>query len=411
MEFFFVTLFFRVTNINYYLCWGGIMQVFQNIVRLFPFYITLFWGLVFILNPVRENRARFGLGIFMLTASVVYFAHAVYFAGNFLFYQKISGLYTLADLSVYPMYYLYIRLLTRDIRFKYSYLWHLLPAVVLAVLLQVLISSASGADRELYFNQVVVHHHWPAGAVSPLLKTMAITYFASRIIFGIQSVVYLLLGLHLIKKYNNRVANFYSNPDGRQLAWVELLTITLLITAVASFTANLLGRNFFAVHHLLIIPSFLFSLMFFIIGLLGNKQEHNISDVVIDENKEEYPNEIAENQAILRERLLRFMGSELLYLDPNFRITSLSEKLYTNRTYLSNLINEEFNMSFSDFVNKYRVDYAKTMMEADKEGKYSLEYFSEESGFGSISSFNRAFKKFEKRSAGSFRQVIKRKTA
>ena len=105
------------------------------------------------------------------------------------------------------------------------------------------------------------------------------------------------------------------------------------------------------------------------------------------------------------------MENQALYLDPNFRITSLSEKLYTNRTYLSNLINEEFNISFSDFVNRYRVAYAKTLMETDTENNYSLDYISEKAGFGSLSSFNRAFKKFEKRSAGSFRQMMKRKTA
>ncbi len=313
----------------------------------------------------------------------------------------------LADLSVYPMYYLYIRLLTRDIYFKYSYLWHLLPAVVLAVLLQVLISSASGADRELYFNQIVVHHHWPAGAVSPLLKAIAITYFASRIIFGIQSVVYLLLGLQLIKKYNNRVANFYSNPDGRQLVWVELLTITLLITAVASFTANLLGRNFFAANHLLIIPSFLFSLMFFIIGLLGNKQEYNISDVVIDENKENDSQGIIENQDALKEKLVAFMEKEKPFLNPNFRITDLSPKLFTNRTYLSHLINTEFKMSFSDFVNRYRIQHAKTLMDKDMESNYSLNYFSEQSGFGSVSSFIRAFKQVEGVTAGTYHKQTK----
>ena len=391
----------------------NIMQVIQNIIELTPFYITLFWGLVFILNPPRENRARFGLGIFMLTASVVYFAHAVYFTGDYSFYMKIGSLYTLADLSVYPMYYLYIRLLTSDIRFKYSYLWHLLPSVVLAVLLLVLFSSASGAGRVLYFNQVVVYHHWPTGAVSPLLKTMAITYFVSRIVFGIQSVVYLLPGLKLIKKYNKRVANFYSNPDGKRLVWIELLTLTLLVTALASFVANLLGRHFFSAHHLLAIPSFLFSFMFFLIGLLGNKQVHNITHVVKDEDNKEYSTDSAQITPVfvLKEKLLAVMENEALYLDPNFHITSLSEKIFTNRTYLSNMINEEFNMSFSDFVNQYRVIYAKTLMEADGEGKHSLEYFSEKSGFGSISSFNRAFKKFEKISAGSFRSRKRRRAS
>ena len=66
-------------------------------------------------------------------------------------------------------------------------------------------------------------------------------------------------------------------------------------------------------------------------------------------------------------------------------------------------------MSFSDFVNQHRVKHAKMMMDADRELNYSLNHFSEESGFGSISSFNRAFKQFEGVTAGAYRKkIIKR---
>ena len=168
-----------------------------------------------------------------------------------------------------------------------------------------------------------------------------------------------------------------------------------------------LGRSYFLNNDLLIIPSALFSVLFFIIGLQGNKQDHNIADVVIDERESIKLNDINISNKDLKEKLTGYMEKEKAYLDPNFRITTLCIKLYTNRTYLSNLINTEFEMSFSEFINQYRVKYAKELMTINPNSKYSINHFSEEAGFGSVSSFNRAFKQFEGITVGEYRKKLK----
>lgn len=388
------------------------MKFIHNIIELTPFYITFFWGLVFILNPNRENRARFWLGIFMLVTSFVYFSHAVFFEGNYNLYLKIDWVYMLAGLSVFPVYYIYIRLLTRDTRFNYNYLWHLIPAITLSLLLEILSFNASPAEKQLYLNNTIIHYRLPGQDAGNVAQVMALTYLSGRFIFGLQSLTYLFLGLHLVRKYNKRVANFYSNLAGKQLVWVELLIITLIVAAFASFFVNIFGRSFFSEHNMLILPSALFSLLFFLIGLLGNKQDYSISDVILDEiESESFPLENSIDKSNLKERLLNLMEREHFYLDPNFRITNLSSRLYTNRTYLSNLINTEFKMNFSDFINKYRVIHAKILMEEDKYFRYSLNHFAEKSGFGSLSSFNRAFKQFEGKTAGAYRQKMEKEVA
>ena len=388
------------------------MDFLKNITVLTPFYITLFWGLVFLFNPKKKNQARFWLGIFMITTSLVYFSHAIFFEGNFSLYLKIDWMYLLAGLSVFPFYYIYIRLLTRDTEFKYQYLWHLVPAVTLSLFLILLSVIASPSERQVYLNTTLIHYQWPGQEASDLVKWMSSTYFLSRFIFGIQSVTYLLLGLRLVRKYNIRVANFYSNLAGKQLAWVELLIITLIGASIASFLVNIFGRTYFKVNHLLIIPSLLFSVLFFLIGLLGNKQNYSITDVVLDEKESDgFPVHNGGDKQYLKEKLLRLMEEQQFFLDPNFRITILSGQLYTNRTYLSNLINTEFKMSFSEFINMHRVEYAKKLIEHDHQFKYSLNYFAEKSGFGSLSSFNRAFKQFEGITAGTYRQNLEKKVA
>jgi AraC-like DNA-binding protein len=377
------------------------MTLYQHLITFTPFYVTLFWGIIFLLNPYRENRARFGLGIFMLTASIIYLSHAAFFTHDYNFYLKIDGLYMFADLLVYPFYYLYIRLLTKDIYFRKCYILHIIPAFILAISFEWVTFTASSETLNTYLSSVVIRNHWPTGATGTL-KTMTIIYFVSRIIFGIQSIVYLILSIRLIRKYHQRIANFYSNLQGRKMAWLELLTITLIVAAVASFLLNLLGRHFFEQQNLVLVPSLVFSTLLFIIGFLGNKQNQIIVTLANDENRETGNFAETDNKTQLKEKLQQLMEEEKPYLNAQLRITDLSARLFTNRTYLSHLINSEFKMNFNDFVNKYRVEHAKTIIRADKEDKHSLEYFSEKSGFGSMSSFNRTFKKFEKMSAGTF---------
>lgn len=78
--------------------------------------------------------------------------------------------------------------------------------------------------------------------------------------------------------------------------------------------------------------------------------------------------------------------------------------LKTNRTYISNVINNEFKTSFSDFVNKYRIDEAKELMVEKKSSKYTLEYISEMVGFGSLHTFIRVFKKMEGKTPSIFKK-------
>ncbi len=380
------------------------METLHYMMHLTPFYVTLFWGLVFLFQAARPNQARFMLGIFMLTASVIYFSHAVFFDNSKLLYVKIDALYVWAALSVFPLYYLYIRLMTRDTRFKADYLWHFLPAFVLAGLLQYTLVHASEGEKLVYM-QTLMQRQLPVAGTTTFTRFMAGIYFSSRILFGLQAIAYTFSGLSLIRKYNRRIADFYSNLTGKRLLWLELLTITFVLVSIASLAMNFLGRQYFIRHQQsLAIPSLLFGSLFFIIGFLGNKQKHGIAGLVKEEEEDKIFPESKKDRSYLKEQLLILMDHEQLFLDKNLRITTLTKKLYTNRSYLSAMINEEMNMNFNDFINRYRVDFAKKLMaEEHRKGNHvSIAFLSESSGFGSESSFLRAFKQFEKTTVSRF---------
>jgi AraC-like DNA-binding protein len=72
----------------------------------------------------------------------------------------------------------------------------------------------------------------------------------------------------------------------------------------------------------------------------------------------------------------------------------LAEKLNTNKSYLSQVINEYFRKNFSTFVNEYRVKEASRLLLEKESENYTIEAIANSVGFKSKSAFNSAFKKF-----------------
>jgi AraC-like DNA-binding protein len=386
----------------------------KEVIVLTPMYISIFWALVFFSNRYHENKARFWLGVFMLVTASLYACHAVFFHNYRELYLKIDSIYLFTGLSVFPLYYIYIRLLTCDLNPKRKYILHFLPAAAFSVALFLTGRFLVSEERMLYYELVLINHSFPQTEASTVLKAAAAVFYMSRVVFAAQTFIYLLLGYRLVLRYNKRIANFYSNLEGRELLWVKLLIISFLLTSVVSFAVNMIGRGYFLNNYLLLtVPSLMFSFLLFLIGIQGNKQNFNIGTFNEDEQKEQ-KNERNPNglrNELLKQNLVNLLEDGKIYLDPELKITELCRNLNTNRTYLSNVINNDFQLSFNDLINKYRVQHALLLIEKDVHNKSSFHELADASGFGSLSSFNRAFKKFTGTTAGEYINKQGRRTA
>ena len=73
------------------------------------------------------------------------------------------------------------------------------------------------------------------------------------------------------------------------------------------------------------------------------------------------------------------------------KISDLSEAVGSNRTYVSAAINKMAGVSFSDYVNRYRVRYALELMRNDR--NLQMNDIAEKAGFIDRVSFYRCFKR------------------
>jgi YesN/AraC family two-component response regulator len=143
------------------------------------------------------------------------------------------------------------------------------------------------------------------------------------------------------------------------------------------------------------------TLFIFLIGYYGTRQGVIFTDPLESQQpqskelKVKYqksPYNIKQSQSLL-DRLLRFMEQEKPYLEGKITLPQLANQFETNPNYLSQVINENLNQNFYDFINKYRVEEFKKRLEGEDALNYTLYGHAVDCGFSSKSSFHEVFKK------------------
>ncbi len=259
-------------------------------------------------------------------------------------------------------------------------------------------------EMAAYLGQVV-YGHIEAAEVSSLAVAQSVRARLAGIVTAIQIIYVLPQGIRKIARYNREINNYYSDTEGKTYSDIRTLLVFFVATSLTSFVASIIGKEYFADSvWLILIPSLLFSTLLYALGYIGNRHNFTIEDLEKDElNTDRQESLSPENPAlaqeyrqrreIIRREVLRLLEYEELFRNPTLRITDVAARLGSNRAYISRMINQDLNTSFSDLVNSYRIEYAKKLLQEPRRSPMFLSDVYERSGFSSESSFYRIFKK------------------
>lgn len=93
-------------------------------------------------------------------------------------------------------------------------------------------------------------------------------------------------------------------------------------------------------------------------------------------------------------KLNKLLNNDKIFKNTSLSLDKLAKRLSTNRSYLSQLIHEEFNKNYSDYLNEFKVKEAMHLLsDFKKANQYSIDAIAKEAGFKSVSRFNEIFKK------------------
>ncbi|WP_229660228.1 helix-turn-helix domain-containing protein, partial [Aquaticitalea lipolytica] len=137
---------------------------------------------------------------------------------------------------------------------------------------------------------------------------------------------------------------------------------------------------------------FLFVFHIFVISYIGyTNQELLINPIELLKRSASNLNNIDTDE--LKMRLFDIMNNDKIFLDKELTLNILSKKLNITTHQLSEYLNHQRKESFNDFINSYRVDHAKELLLRSENSIYTLEGISSNSGFKSLATFHRNFKK------------------
>jgi AraC-like DNA-binding protein len=98
-------------------------------------------------------------------------------------------------------------------------------------------------------------------------------------------------------------------------------------------------------------------------------------------------------------------ASEQPFTDPELSLQSLAKKLVLSPRVLSQVINENEDRNFHEFVNRYRVEKAKELLADPVNEDQKIATLGFDSGFGTVTSFNTAFRKITGMTPSEYRKL------
>lgn len=105
-------------------------------------------------------------------------------------------------------------------------------------------------------------------------------------------------------------------------------------------------------------------------------------------------------------KLKHLMEEEKAYLDANISLQSLAEKLSITSRVLSQILNEKMDRNFSDFINFYRVEEAKRILQDPRSAQKKIIALAFDVGFNTKVAFYNAFKKFTNMTPAQYREKL-----
>ena len=340
----------------------------------------------------RQLREHHTLFAFMLTATLLYVGHYIYFnrAADLLPLSDI--LYVSANLTVYPLYLIYIIRLTSKWRAVY---WLMLLPGLLAIM-----ATGTGYifmtdEEDRMFVHNYLYHNSQTGLTDMALFQAYIRQFC-KLVFAIEVIATVVIGSMMIRRYDRMVDEFYADTDDKSMRNIQSILYLVLTIAILSFIVNIIGRARFTDHEIILTTtSLMFSALLFAIGYEGLHRHFSIIDMRT--NKEQVSNDdsAALKDAVNRsmtERIIALVENDKIYLQPDLKLDDVAQMMHTNRTYIYQAVNQQMGISFNEFINRYRIAHAKRLMASDP--TLSMNDVALLSGFASLSSFYRNMKKY-----------------
>lgn len=291
-----------------------------------------------------------------------------------------------------PLYYLYVKsLIFSDFKIRREDFFHIIPFIMF-FLFDIIQFHINGTEEK---NLLISNNRHLTLIISLLINTL----------ITLQISIYLVLVFKMYYKYKRGLKNRQSSIDNYQSNWLRIFIYGYLLAFLLTDLCRIGLYTFKEYKTTFVFFSFFGFFVYFIL-LFYRAISNPLIFNKIDEKNEPKTNTIPKHEAhYLLSRIRVFMVSNEPYLNPELTLKDLSLDLKIPERLLSGVINQYNNQNFYDFVNYFRVEKAKRLLQENDSKQKTIQEIIWDSGFNSKSTFNLAFKKFTGTTPSEFKKT------
>jgi len=280
-----------------------------------------------------------------------------------------------------PLFFIYINYLLREnYTFKGKQFFHLaLPFIQFCYHFIIFIKPIN--ERIAYFQKDYLFTFLP---IEDFLSILSLS-------------IYFFLSYRILRKFSYSIKNNSTEVKKVLVKWINnfimlgygMLIIWLVLFLIDSFIYD------YNKDYTFYYPVYILSLvMMHWIMYKGFLDPFKMQpDIMNNDTNTAYCLPTEEVQLFLR-KLYDSMEKDRFFLKPKLSLNELANKIKVNPKYLSQIINRELSKTFYDFINGYRVEFAKKELLLIKNRNITISAMSKNCGFNSKSTFNEVFKKY-----------------
>ena len=229
----------------------------------------------------------------------------------------------------------------------------------------------------------------------------------------IVEIIFIIAEIYYLLRYRKLLLENYTSKDAfYYYRWLKQLIIFILIGQALTFIKGVIRDsgdfdvNYVNIFRIILLSFGLFFSFWLVFKALISPKLFRGVTVNLRLSKEmamhNSGDESEYNEQI--QNLESYMVKEEPFLEPSLTVKSLSEKIDIPHRELSILINQELGQHFFDFINKYRIEKAMSILKDPSKKKHTILETLYEVGFNSKSSFNTAFKKHTGKTPTAYRK-------
>lgn len=193
-----------------------------------------------------------------------------------------------------------------------------------------------------------------------------------------------IIGIVKTRHYLSYVRKNFSNIDDIDVSWLNPVFLFAIISQLSWLVVSL---------HASVVSDIVYYVSTILLWLMVLHYSWNFRPIKVEKETELSADIMLKKFPPISEgELERVVEEEKLYLKQDLTLADIALELKTNRTYVSNYLSHVRQQTFYDYINQVRIEKVSVPL-LREHPEYTLDYIAAQSGFASISTFRRAFRK------------------